>query len=107
MKRSCSFSLRIPLELLEKIDNVVKQGKFPSVAEAIRSYVLVGMHVESYKTMIKDPKFLKSIEDLKRTEGIFQWIETLTEEQADAIAMGIKMEKEKRYENRTVYGKFA
>jgi len=107
MKRTISFSLRIPLELVEKLENAVKIKKFPSVAEAIRSYVLVGMHVESYKRMIKDPEFLKSIERLKQNEGIFQWIETLTAEQADAIKMAIEMDKEKRYENQTRYGKFS
>jgi len=60
------------------------------------------MHVESYKTMIKDPAFLKSIEELKQTEGVFQWLETLSDQQADAIATALKMEKEKRYETKTL-----
>ncbi len=96
MKRSFNFSFRLPLELFDKLENLVKIGKFPSVSEAIRSYIIVGMHVESYKTMIKDPEFLKSIDEIKQTEGVFQWIETLTNEQADAIATALKMEKEKR-----------
>ena len=100
MNKSCSISLRLPLDLLEKLENAVKENKFSSVSEAIRSYTIVGMHVESYKTMIKDPKFLKSIEDLKQTEGIFQWIETLTDTEADAITIALKMDKEKRYENK-------
>jgi len=102
MIRSCSFSLRISLDLLEKLENSVKSGKFSSVSDAIRSYTQVGMHVESYKTMIKDPEFLKSIEELKQTEGIFQWIETLNDQQMDAIATAFTMEKEKRYENKTL-----
>ncbi len=100
MNRSCSFSLRIPLDLLERLENTVKNNKFPSVSEAIRSYIAVGMHVESYKTMIKDPEFLKSIEELKQTEGIFTWIETLEDQQVDAIATALKMEKEQRFEKR-------
>ena len=99
MIRSCNFSIRLPLDLLASLERHVKEGKFSSVSEAIRSYIELGMHVESYKTMIKDPKFLKSIEDLKRTEGIFHWIETLTDEQVDSIATALKMEKENRYEN--------
>ncbi len=102
MIRSCSFSLRLPLDLLDKLENSVKDGKFLNVSEAIRSYIQVGIHVESYKTMIKDPEFLKSIEELKQTEGIFQWIETLNDQQMDAIATAFKMEKEKRYENKTL-----
>lgn len=102
MHHSCSYSLRLPLDLLDKLEKTVNEGKFTSMAEAVRSYVKVGMHVESYKTMIKDPEFLKSIEELKQTEGIFQWTETLSDEQADAIAMALKMEKEKRHENRSL-----
>jgi len=102
MNRSCSFSLRISLELLQKLENGVKENKFPSVSEAIRSYVTVGMHVESYKMMIKDPEFLKSIDELKKTEGIFQWIETLTDSQADAIATALTMDKEKRFGIKTL-----
>ena len=101
MIRSCLFSLRIPLELLDSLERNVKEGKFSSVSEAIRSYIELGMHVESYKIMIKDPKFLKSIEQLKQNEGVFHWIETLTDEQVNAIATALKMEKENRYENKT------
>jgi len=59
----------------------------------------VGMHVESYKTMIKDPAFLKSIEELKQTEGLFEWIETLKDNEVDAIASALKLEKDKRYDS--------
>jgi len=101
MNRSSSISLRIPNNLLDRLENAVKDGKFSSVSMAIRTYTEVGMHVESYKTMIKVPEFLKSIKELQQTEGIFQWMETLTEEQTDAVATALKMEKEKRYDNRT------
>jgi len=101
MKRSCSFSLRIPADLLDNLENKVKDGKFQSISGAIKSYIEVGMHVESYKTMIKDPAFLKSIEELKQTEGLFQWTETLKDNEVDAIASALKFEKEKRYENGT------
>ncbi len=99
MIRSCSFSLRIPLDLLDQLENKVKEGKFQSIAEAMKSYIKVGIHVESYKTMIKDPAFLKSIEELKQTEGLFDWIETLKDNEVDAIASALQMEKEKRVEN--------
>ena len=102
MIRSCSFSIRLPLELLDSLERNVKEGKFSSISDAIRSYIELGMYVESYKTIIKDPQFLKSIEELKQTEGVFDWIETLSDEQANAITTALKIDKEKRYEN----GKF-
>ena len=106
MTRSCSFSLRLPLGLLEKLENSVKEGRYSSVAEAIRTNVEVGFLVESYKAMIKVPEFIKSIDDLKQREGIFQWFDPLTDGQVDAIFTAAKMEKEKRYENQTMYRKF-
>ena len=57
------------------------------------------MFVESYKTMIKDPAFLESIDELKQNEGLFQWTEALKDNEIDAIATALKFEKEKRYEN--------
>ena len=97
MQHSCCISLRLPLEFLEKLESSVKQGKFPYVSEAIRSYAGVGMLVESYKLKIKDPEFLKTIEELKQNDGIFHWTKNLTDEQLDAIAEALKIDKEQRY----------
>ena len=102
LKRSILLSLRIPNDMLDMLENTVKEGKFENVSKAIRSYVELGMHVESLKSMIKDPVFLKSIEELKQTEGLFQWTETLKDNEVDAIASALKFEKEKRYENGTL-----
>ena len=88
--------------MLDKLEIKVKENKFENVSEAIRSYIEVGMYIESCKTMIKDPAFLKSIEELKQTEGLFQWIETLKDNEVDAISDALKFEKEKRYENKTL-----
>lgn len=101
IKRSSLFSFRMPLDMLDKLENKVQENIFKNVSEAIRSYVEVGMYIESCKTMIKDPVFLKSIDELKQTEGLFQWIETLKDNEVDAIASAVKFEREKRYENKT------
>jgi len=101
MKRTSLFSLRMSLELLDKLEGIIKEGKLSNISEAIRYYVELGMYVESYKTMIKDPEFLKTIEELKQKESVFDWLETLNDSQMDAIATAIKMGKEKRYETRT------
>ena len=100
MNRSCNISLRISLDLLEKLEKTTKEPdrKFTSVSEAFRSYAELGMKVESFRTLIKDPVFLKSIDELRRTDGIFQWAETLTDDQCDAIARALQMDKGRRYE---------
>lgn len=87
--------------MLDRLENAVKEQKFPSVSEAIRTYVEVGMHIESCKGLIKDPQFLKSMEELKQTEGIFDWFQTLTNSELDAMHTASKMEKEKRYDTKT------
>ena len=102
MKRSSLFALRMPNDMLDKLEHKIKENKFENISEAIRSYIEVGMYIESCKTMIKDPAFLKSIEELKQTEGLFQWIETLKDNEVDAIADALKFEKEKIYENKTL-----
>jgi len=96
------FSLRLSLELLDKLENAVHEQKFDSVSKAIRYYIELGIRVESFKTSIKDPEFLKSIGELKQTDGIFEWIETLSPEQIDAIAYALQMEKDKRHAQRNL-----
>jgi len=100
MKRTVLIGLRIPLDLLEELEKTVSgpEKKFGSISEAFREYVKLGLRVESYKAVIKDPEFLKSIDYLKQNDGIFNWIETLTDQQTDAIAYALQMEKEKRNE---------
>ncbi len=102
MKKSCVFNLRVSLELIDRLETEVKQEKFKSVSDAIRQYCDLGIKVESFKTSIKDPEFIKSIGELKQTDGVFQWIETLTDEQTDAIAYALQMEKEKRCSTRKI-----
>jgi len=100
MIRSCAFSLRIPLDLMDKLVNAIKEEKFDSISEAMRSYIELGMHIQSYQPKIKDPEFLKSIEELKKTDGVIRWINTLTDVQIDAIATALQMEKNNRYEKK-------
>ena len=102
MKHSISFSLRISLELLEKIEKAVQEKKFASVSEAMKYYIELGILVESYKTTIKDADFVRTIGQLKQNDSIFQWLETLTDEQTDAIAYALNMEKEKRNAHRNL-----
>lgn len=96
MRRSTIISLRVPLEFLDQMEQAVKEEKFSSVSEAIRTYAEVGIRTEKFKMTITDPEFLKSIDELKQTDGIFDWLETLSDSQADAIASALQFEKEKR-----------
>jgi len=101
MIRSCAFSLRVPLELMDKLVDAVKEDKHADISKAMRSYIEIGMLVESYKPKIKDPEFLKTIEELKQNDSIFDWTKSLTDAQLDAIVTALGIEKEKRFGKKT------
>ena len=99
IKRSSVISLRIENELLDKLEKTTQlpEKKFNSVSEAIRNYTELGMLTESYQHEIKNPEFIKSVEELKQGDKVFEWLQTLNDTQLDAIFMASKMEKEGRY----------
>ena len=99
IKRSFIISLRLDNELLEKLEKTTQlpEKKFSSVSEAIRNYTELGMLAESYQHEIKNPEFIKSIDELKQGDKVFEWLQTLGDAQLDAIFMASKMEKEGRY----------
>ena len=90
------FSLRIDFDLFDKLESKVKEGKFKNVSEAIRKNMELGLFVDNLKPNIKDPVFLKSMEDIRRNDSIFDWLGALTDEQINAIYTAAAMEKEKR-----------
>ena len=98
MIRSASFSIRVSLNILDELEKTVVVGKFSSIAEAMRFYIQLGMKIESYESIIKDPAFLEKIEDLKQGDKIFHWTETLTDTQLDSVSYALKMEKDRRFE---------
>ena len=97
MTRSCNIGVRIPLDLIEKIDKSVQEGKFPNTSEAIRSYVILGMRIESFKSSIKNLEFLKHIDELKKGNQLIEWVSTLKENELEAIQMAVQMERDGRY----------
>ena len=101
MNRSVVFNLRFPADLLDQIEKITEDqdNKFKSISEAIRYYIKIGILIESYKLLIKDPAFLESIEQLKQGDRIFHWSETLEDQHLDALMTALKMEKDRRYSN--------
>jgi Arc/MetJ-type ribon-helix-helix transcriptional regulator len=91
-----SISVRMPCELLEKLEEKITIKQFKDRSEAIRSYVELGLHVESYRSSIKDPEFLKSMEDLRQDDKIFEWMSSLKENELTAIKTAIELEREIR-----------
>jgi len=99
MKKSIPFSIRLPLDMVFKLEELTNgaEKKFATVSEAIRDLIEVGLMVNTMKAKIKDPEFLKSIEEIKKKEMIFDWVTTLRDNEMNAIQVAIQMEKDARY----------
>ena len=87
-------TIRVPFDLWEQINKKVEQKMFRSIPEALRTYCQLGMKIEQFKEQIKDPEFLKSIDELKRNDSIFEWLATLSSEQKGAIKFAIEVERD-------------
>lgn len=89
-------SIRIPFELFEELKVKMNEKKISSISEGIRSYFQLGLWVERIKTEVRDPDFVKKIDDLKKGNALFEWTQTLTEEQARAIRDAITLDLDSR-----------
>ncbi len=96
MKRSSSISIRLPNELLDNIEILMKTGKFGTHSQAIRYCIELGMKVESLRPKVKDSEFLKSIDFLKEGDNMFSWMSGLTDNQLDGLVSAVHMERDER-----------
>jgi len=90
-------TIRTPQDLWNMLSEKVDDKTFPNISDAYRSYALLGLKIESYKAQIKDPEFLKSIEEMRQNNSIFEWLATLSESQKEGISFALQMDKESRY----------
>lgn len=90
-------SIRLPLDLWQELGRKIEEHKFPSISEALRSYTILGMKIESFKHEISNPDFMKTIDELKQGNALFEWFATLQVEQIEAISLAAQMEKENRF----------
>ena len=111
IKRSITVSTRWNLITIEDIEKLVKspvnpKATFPNTSEAIRECTKVGIKVHNYQEMMKDPEkadeFRKKMQEMIQNEEVFDWVHTLTPDQMDGFLMALQMEKDKRYEVRTL-----
>ena len=111
VKRSITISTRWNLPIIEDIENLVKSplnptGSFPNTSEAIRECTKVGIKVHNYQEMMKDPEkaneFILKMQEMLQNEEVFDWAATLTPDQIDGFLMALQMQKDKRYEVKTL-----
>ena len=89
-------SIRIPFGMFDELRTKMKEKNIDSISEGIRSYCQLGLWVERIKHQVNDPDFLKKIDQLKEGNKLFEWVETLSEEQARAIRDAISLDLDSR-----------
>ena len=107
VKRTTIINFRCELSLLDDIEKLVKspltpKGVFPNTSEVIRECTKVGIKVHNYQEMMKDPdkanEFREKMQDMIKNEEVFEWAHTLDQQQIDGFLMALQMEKDKRFE---------
>lgn len=111
VKRTTIVSTRWELKDLDDIEKLVKSpltpsSTFHSTSQAIRECTKVGVKVHNYQEMMKDPdkanEFREKMQTMLKNEEVFEWVHTLQHEQIDGFLMALQMEKDKRYEVKTL-----
>jgi len=111
VKRASTLSTRWDNSVLDEIEKLVKspinhKGPFANTSVAIRECTKVGIKVHNYQEMMKDPEkadeFRKKMQDMIKNEEVFDWVHTLQPDQIDGFLMALQMEKDKRYEVKTL-----
>jgi len=107
VKRTTLVSTRWDLIDLDAVEELVKtplnpKAIFKSTSEAIRECAKVGVKVHTYQEMMKDPQkaneFRQKMSDFVKNEEVFDWVDTLDNNQIDGFLMALQMKKDKRYE---------
>jgi Arc/MetJ-type ribon-helix-helix transcriptional regulator len=98
IKKTTIVNIRFDDDLITKLNQLVSDATFENVSSAVRELIHIGLLTLNYKQQIKDPEFVKSVDELKQNDNLFNWIETLNQNQQDALFYTLKMTRENRYE---------
>lgn len=82
--------------MVEKLDKLVLKKEFKDRSDGIRQLVTVGTFVLENKPKIKDPEFIRSMEELRKNDSIIDWTRSLTDSELYAIYQAIELERETR-----------
>ena len=101
LKRPILFSVRLPEQLVQEIENIMKNYGATNVSEFVRQACQLTIQIESYKSIMTDPRkreeFFAKLNHMLKSEKIFDWVATLEDSQMNGIKMAIDMEKENRF----------
>jgi len=92
---------------LDEIGTLHGKGKkYASRSQTIRECTKIGIQVLNHQEMMKDPKksdaFLQKMQEMIKAENYNEWLQTLQSGQLDGFIMMLQMEKEKRYDQKTI-----
>ena len=86
---------------MDIIESKVKVLRFTDVSDAVKKCTKIGLRVDDYQQMMKDPKradeFQKKMQEFIRGEEVFEWTDTLDYSQLDGFLMALQMRKDERY----------
>lgn len=105
------LSIRIQNKDLDDFEKMIKtpanpNGKYNNMSQAIRELTKLGIQVVIYLEMKKDSKknneFMAKMDEMVKNEAFDEFAQVLDNQQLDGFLMLLKMEKEKRYDQKIV-----
>lgn len=111
IKRSAMLSIRIQNKDLDDLEKMIKtplnpNGKYNNMSQAIRELAKMGAQIVTYIEMMKDSKksneFLAKMNEIIKNENFEEFAQTLDTQQIEGFLMLLKIEKEKRYDQKIV-----
>ena len=102
MKHPITFIFRDTIEHYTELDEIIISGEFSDLSALLRSALDDWLKLRAYRNEIKRPEFLADIESLRRNNSLFDWMQTLTQNEKDALMFALKADNVKRYSQEVI-----
>lgn len=83
--------------VLRQFEEKMREKGMSSLSETIRMYSELGLFIDNIKHEVKNPEFLRQLEEIMNENKIFEWTSSMTDDQLNAIKMAVELEREQRY----------
>ena len=98
--RTTIKNVRIDIDLLEQIEEIMNQHQWNNFSEFLRSAIKIFIRLEKAKSFMNDPekwrKFKAEMDAQLSEENIFQYISSVDDSKLEGFKLAIEMEKENR-----------
>lgn len=103
---SVSKSIRIPISLWQKINELIDENNIPDFSSAARSLIEAGLWLNENKKDLTDSEKSKKLIDEYNSKLdeklLFDWVRQLSFNQIDGLNIALQLEKEKRITNNII-----